>query len=317
MKRIVLTGATGMIGIALIQLCIENNMEIYALCHEHSKRMAYVPKHPLVHVIECNLDQMNELDVKGKPSCDVFFHLGWDATIGDERNDVNTQIKNIRYTVDAVMLAKRFGCHTFVGAGSQAEYGRFEGKLDANVPAFPDNAYGSAKLCAGQMSRIACEQLEIRHVWARILSVYGPYDSSKTMISTLINRLLDGEVPKLTRGEQMWDYLYCSDAAKALFLLGDKGKNCKVYCIGSGKAVKLIDYINVIREKINPEAELGIGEIPYHHNQVMHLCADIMDLQKDTGFYPEVTFEEGIQKTINWIRMGKQNEKNQHNDTML
>ena len=59
------------------------------------------------------------------------------------------------------MLLKFFaklGCYKFIGAGSQAEYGRVEGKLTALTLTFPENGYGIAKLCAGQMSRILCEQ---------------------------------------------------------------------------------------------------------------------------------------------------------------
>ncbi len=59
----------------------------------------------------------------------------------------------------------------FIGAGSQAEYGRVEGKLNSQVPAFPENGYGMAKLCAGQMTRIQCESWE-SDIWTRILSVY-------------------------------------------------------------------------------------------------------------------------------------------------
>ena len=56
--------------------------------------------------------------------------------------------------MDAVNLAHRLGCEFFIGAGSQAEYGRVEGKLNAQVPTNPENGYGMAKLCAGQMSRV-------------------------------------------------------------------------------------------------------------------------------------------------------------------
>jgi len=51
-----------------------------------------------------------------------------------------------------------------------------------------------------------------------------------------------------------------------------------------------------------PGAEIGFGEIPYQEKQVMYLCADISDLEKDTGFAPRVTFAEGIEKTVDWCR---------------
>lgn len=302
MDRVMLTGPTGAIGIALIQYCIEKNTEVYAICRRNSSRISRIPQHSLVHVLEYNLEELKGLDATNLPPCQVFYHLGWDATIGEDRNNASLQLRNIEYTLDAVALADRMGCQAFVGAGSQAEYGRFEGALNASVPAFPENGYGIAKLCAGQLSRLECGKRGIRHIWTRILSVYGPYDSDKTMITTTIEKLLSGEVPALTKGEQKWDYLYSADAARALYLLGEKGKNNKTYCIGSGQAMPLAEYIRIMRDAVNPEAELGFGQVPYGEKQVMYLCADITDLKKDTGFEPEISFEKGIGRTIEWMK---------------
>lgn len=297
-----MTGATGAIGIALIQKCIDRDIEVYVLCHKGSKRICRIPKNEKVHLIECNLDDMVNLDVSKIPECDVFYHMGWVATIGDGRNDMRLQLDNVKYTLDAVALAERFGCKKFVGAGSQAEYGRFEGKLNSSVATFPENGYGIAKLCAGQMSKIECSKRGLQHVWARILSVYGPYDGEKTMIVSTIRKLLEGERPSFTEGKQQWDYLYSTDAARALLAIGDKGKDGKIYCIGSGKAAMLSDYIYKIRDCINPDAELGLGDIEYGEKQVMYLCADISELTYDTDFVPEVAFEDGIKMTVEWYR---------------
>lgn len=62
--------------------------------------------------------------------------------------------------------------------------------------------YGVAKLCAGQMSRIRCEQLGLEHVWTRILSAYGPYDNENTIIPTLIKALLKNEHFSTTEGNK-------------------------------------------------------------------------------------------------------------------
>lgn len=304
-QRAIITGATGMIGIALINQCIKEGIEVYAVCREKSAKVDRFPEHPLMHVVECNLEQLNKLDKAQIPGGDMFFHLGWDSTIGDGRNNMPLQLKNVQYTLDAVEAAHRLGCSVFVGAGSQAEYGRVEGSLNAFVPAFPENGYGMAKLCAGQMSRVECTKFGIRHIWTRILSIYGPYDSEKTMVSTVLSKLLKSEKPSLTACEQQWDYLYCDDAAKALLLLAQKGHAGKVYCIGSGKVRKLREYVEIMKDKINPVAELGIGDIPYGEKQVMYLCADVEDLKNDTGFEPSIDFEVGIEQTIQWMKSRK------------
>jgi nucleoside-diphosphate-sugar epimerase len=208
--------------------------------------------------------------------------------------------------LDAVKAADEMGCKTFIGAGSQAEYGRFEGKLNASVPAFPENGYGIAKLCAGQMTRMECEKRGLRHIWTRVLSAYGPYDGSATVVVSTTVKLLRGEKPSCTAGEQMWDFLYAKDAGRAFYLLGESGIAGKTYCIGSGIARPLREYIEKIRDAVDPKASVGFGDVPYSPKQVMYLCADISELTADTGFTPEYTFEQGIRETVDWIKSGLQ-----------
>lgn len=299
MKRIVMTGPTGTIGMALINQCITQKIEVLALCKKGSEHIQRIPASEFVQVVECNLDELTHFSDERR--YDVFYHFAWDGTQGDFRNDAELQARNIQYTLDAVGLAHRLGCQTFIGAGSQAEYGRFEGTLTPKTPVFPENEYGKAKLNAGLTSRERCHQLGMKHIWVRILSVYGPYDDENTMVMSTITKILQGETPSCTEGEQVWDYIYSEDAANALFLLGEKGIDGKVYCLGSGEAKPLKMYINIIRSIINREAKIAFGAIPYSERQVMHLCANIDDLIADVGFSPRISFEEGIQRTIQSI----------------
>lgn len=310
MKRIIITGPTGAVGHALIEKCLSKGDIVYAVCHKHSKRTGTLPKSPHIKIVECDLQEISGLTELIPETCDIFYHLAWEGTTGSGRNDVRLQLDNIRYSLDAVRTAAALGCSTFIGAGSQAEYGRVEGALKGDTPAFPETGYGIAKLSAGQLTRLLCNQLSLRHIWVRILSVYGPYDGDASMISSTIHQLLNRETPAFTKGEQLWDYLYSADAANALYLLADSGKDGRVYPLGSGTARPLKDYIISLRDQIDPDLELGLGKISYAQNQVMHLCADITDLKQDTGFKPNYTFEEGIRATIEWHRKRNYDEKN-------
>lgn len=302
MRTAVVTGATGTIGIALIQKLAAEGIRVYAVVRKNSERMGRIPKDPLVIPVCLDLSQLSELKKQITEPCDIFYHLGWAGTIGQERDDVYLQNQNVRYTLDAVRAAKELGCKRFIGAGSQAEYGRVEGVLRPDTPANPENGYGMAKLCAGYMSRLLCEQLGIEHVWVRILSVYGPCDGERTMIMSAIRMFFDKKTPEFTAGGQIWDYLYSKDAATAFYLSGEKGVSGKTYCLGSGQARKLKEYITVLRDSICPSLPMKLGTVPYGEKQVMYLCTDITALQQDTGFVPEYTFEEGIRETISWYR---------------
>lgn len=302
MKKVIITGPTGAVGVSLIQELIAHNIAVTAVCRPASKRLGSIPRHLLVEIVECGVDQLLTLQDRLPHDYDAFYHFAWDGTYGDSRQDLYLQARNILYTLDAVHLAHALGCSVFVGAGSQSEFGHVEGVLHPNMPCAPDNGYGIAKLDAGRMSRLECRKLGIRHEWCRIVSLYGPFDGQYTMVMSGIYKMLKGERPQYTKGDQVWDYIYSKDAARAFRLVAEKGKDGSIYCFGTGKTRLLRDYILAIRDAVNPELEVGLGELPYYPNQVMHLEADISNLTADTGFVPAYTFEEGIRETVAWAR---------------
>jgi hypothetical protein len=128
-------------------------------------------------------------------------------------------------------------------------------------------------------------------------------DGENSLISYLIREFKTGNSPQLTKCEQMWDYLYADDAATALLLLAESGTDGGIYPIGSGTARPLREYIETVRDIIDPKLPLGFGEVPYAENQVMHLCADISKLKEDTGFTPQVSFREGARRTADFVRV--------------
>ena len=294
MKRAIVTGATGAVGTALVNELIANNVEVLVFCRKDSIRNENIPVNSLVKTLYCDLKDLSNIQNTTGKNYDVFYHFAWMGTTGKMRNDMYLQNENVQYSLDAVGVAQRFGCHTFIGAGSQAEYGRVEGILKPDTPAFPETGYGIAKLCAGQMTREFAHQLGMKHIWVRILSIYGPNDGAQSMVMSTINKLKVGEVPQFTKGEQMWDYLYSGDAARAFQLIGEKGIDGKTYVLGSGVARPLAEYIEDIRKIVNPHVEIKLGAIPYVEKQVMYLCADISELTTDVGWRAEKIFEDGI-----------------------
>lgn len=310
MKKIAITGATGAIGMALIKRAITNSTKVVVFIRKESVRADRIPDNELITKVFCSLDEMNNIEVNDDlGECDAFYHFAWEGTSGASRNDLYMQNRNVKHALDAVRLALRMGCRVFVGAGSQAEYGRVAGILRPDTPCNPENGYGIAKLCAGHMTRLLCEEVGLSHIWARILSVYGPYDNERSMMISTIRTLLAGDRPLLTKGEQQWDFLYSEDAADIMYMVAQKVINesqdvrvSKLYCVGNGKALPLKDYIDMIKNEINPAANLGYGEIPYSDKQVMHLEADISSIVDDIGYAPKTDFLTGAKKTIDWCK---------------
>lgn len=306
-EKVLVTGGTGVTGVALVRYLLQQNKKVTAIVRRDSSRIRYLPQQQNLHIIECNLSDYDEIGVRELGTgFSVFYHLAWDGSAGkekvDNRNNMQLQSKNIEYDINAVELCKRIGCPVFLATGTQAEYGRCETLINEVTETNPENGYGSAKLCAGQMTRILCKKYGIRHIWARLFSVYGPYDGTQSLIYTSILKLMSGKSPQYTAGEQIWDYLYSFDAAKALALLGEKGRDGEIYCVANGKADTLRSYIQKIHEVVNPDILPVFGEIPYVPNQVMSLRVDTAKLQQDTGFVPEYTFEKGIKDIFAWSR---------------
>lgn len=307
MKKAIVTGATGAVGTALVKRLISENVETLVLVRKEG-RVDKIPESPLVKIAYCSLDEMADFQNSGNEKYDAFFHLAWAGPYGKDRNDMLLQTNNIKNELEAVKLAHRFGCDVFVGAGSQAENGRLPDgtKVAPDSPTNPDNGYGIAKLASGKMSRILCSQLGIRHEWCRILSAYGPGDGAHTMVMSTIIKFLNGEDCDFTKGEQQWDFLYNGDIANAFYLVAENGKPDAIYTIGSGKTKNLKEYITTIRDITCPDAKCNFGAVDYFPNQVMYLCADITDLQRDTGFEPTVDFETGIKNTVEWYKAIKE-----------
>ncbi len=313
----IVTGPTGAMGVALCQRLLDAGCEVYAVSRPDSARIGALPKHEKLHLVLCDMSELEHLPEQIERSCDAFFHLAWHYVAGPSRkevlsktgilremgrNDMPMQISNIMDTIWAVHAAADLDCKVFIGGGSQAEYGSAGGILHEDTPCFPKNGYGMAKLCAGQMSRIECQSLGIAHIWPRVLSIYGPHDGDRTMMTTTIRKLLRGEIPALTPGEQKWDFMFSEDLADAFYQMALHGRDGAAYPVGSGEAIPLREYITILRDAIDPSLPLGFGQVAYSPVQVMHLQADITELQRDTGFVPRTAFADGIRKTIEWVK---------------
>ncbi|MBR6277669.1 MAG: NAD-dependent epimerase/dehydratase [Bacteroidales bacterium] len=298
-KSLTISGATSMLGIATIKTALKCGYSIICIIRKNSSRKKKLLeiKNENLEIVECDLKDYCNLDLKKKS--DVFIHFAWDKTSATERDDVDIQLDNIKYTLDAVRLAARLNCKVFIGAGSQAEYGIQTEKLTPELPCNPESGYGIAKFSAGKFSKMLCKQLGIRFNWLRILSVYGIGDGKNTLISYIIETLKKGESPLLTPCTQTWDYLFSEEAAKAILCVSEKGIDGKVYPLGSGIGRKLSTYVEEIRDLINPEIPLKFASKPFYPHQPMYLVADVSALKNDTGWQNETDFINGIKKILN------------------
>ena len=297
-----------MLGTAVIREYLKKEAIIYAVVRPHSENIYRIPKENRIKIVECKAEEYKYLQEKIPEPCDIFFHFAWDGTGANREKSTLKQAYNVVHTIEALTAAKQLGCKKFIGSGSQAEYGRLDVKaISEDSPIKPVIAYGIAKYAAGQLALAEAKKLGIDCFWVRIFSVYGLYDKSTSMISNAVSKMLKREKTSFTPALQRWDYLNCDDAGKAFYALADKAEGQGIYCLGSGEPRQLKEFIKSIRDIINPQAdmrEIGIGDIPYRGNEVMNLCADISKIERDTGWKPSISFEDGIRQLVSLTSRG-------------
>ena len=299
MKHIVVTGATSMIGAALIEECMKHDTEVYAVVRVSSGKQSRLPSGPKLHLVDCDLENLDRLSEKIPEKCDTFYHIAWGNT-GEARNkSTELQSRNIFYTLQAVRAAAELGCRRFIGAGSQAEYGPMDvEKISPDSPVNPSTPYGASKLAAGHLAGMLCRELGMECIWPRIFSVYGKYEKETTMVASGLRKMLAGEPTEFTPAMQRWDYLYSRDAGRAFYLIGEKGKGGSVYCVGSGQCAE-----EERRMQRTYEYEAVIHEIPENSGAYVHFPWDIRQICHRGHRKVDATFDD-IPYRGNIVNMG-------------
>ena len=250
-----------------------------------------------IEIIYYSLNEYDNISLDDK--YDVFYHFAWEG--GASRDNLAINMNSAMQSRAAVNLASRLGCSSFVGAGSQAECGIQQRPISENTTCNPDSLFGIAKLTAYHICKVACNEKNILFSWARILSVYGPFDGENTLVTSTINKLISGSLPEFSSGTQIWDFLFSDDAADALLNIGLKSKKGGIYIIASGIGLELKSFILQITEKFNIDGSKFLNKISSNPKSVQFLVGDISRLKHEFNWKPRVNFEQGLEKTIEYL----------------
>lgn len=305
MQRVVVTGGTGFIGSWFVRELLQHQIEVLALVRDkQAVKSEDLENSHLLKLVEYHTDDFFSLESdQDKKQIDAFYHLAWAGVSTKQKNDAGLQMENLHFSMEMLEYAHKIGASRFFGMGTVAEYAFSENTIEANGSRqTPNDMYGAAKTSAHYMLETYARILEMPFNWVVLPSTYGEGRRDDNIITYTITTLLRGERPSYGMLMQMWDFLYVEEVARALRLIGEKGIAGKTYGIGSGVYRQLKDYIIKIRDIIDPSLELGIGDKPELSDKAFSSCVNIYELVKDTGFEPEVSFEEGIRKTIEYYR---------------
>lgn len=305
MKNVLVIGANGFLGTKLTLALACRNYKVVALV---DKRFPYdtIKSQSNIETIEFVLEEIDSLDGEAFSNIDILYHFAWAGVNAAYRNEAEVQVQNVMFGLKVMEFAERYQIGKVIIPGSAAEVSCGDGMITGYETPAPSDMYSASKVATRYICMNYARQHHVGLIWTLITSIYGPGRDDNNLISYTIKSLLKGEKPSTTKLEQKWDYLHVDDLMEALILLGEKGVNGKVYPIGSGDYHKMREYVEIIRNIINPSLPLGIGDLPYKNAVIDNQMMDISELTADTGFTPTYSFESGIKQVVEYYNNSKQ-----------
>jgi UDP-glucose 4-epimerase len=299
--KMLVTGAGGFVGAAVAGEALRAGHEVIGTVRSSRSRLqALGGGLDIVDLDLRNADEVRAMIRERRP--DVIVHAAWSGVSNKARSDRLQITDNIETACQLLEAGAEFGASKFIGIGSQGEYGPLAGKISEADATSPTTLYGAAKLAAHYLTRQLAAQSGLSYAWLRIFSTYGPGDNPHWLIPSLIEQMLDGQRPRTTGGEQLWDFLYIDDIASAVMAVAAERTAEGVFNVGSGRPIPVRSVVERIRDLVSSDMDLVFGEIPYRADQVWHMEADIARLSAATGWAPRITIDAGLAATVDWHR---------------
>lgn len=301
MKNVIVTGANGFVGAAVVRELLRHGYQVYAVIHNDRRdRLDY---HPFLHCISCDMNELPELpDKLPRQAYEAIYHFAWSGSAGSGRGDTVLQMQNAQWTIDLLRAAQSIKCPRVICAGSIVEHETMQAIYGTKKVLGPGNIYGAGKVAAHIMGMSMAHQLGIQLIWASITNAYGPGEVSPRLVNTTIQKCLKGISPQFTAGTQNYDFVYIDDVARAFRLIGEKGQEYQEYLIGSSHAKPLKEFLLEMQREIAPTLPFLFGDVPFSGIDLPLTAFDGSMTTEDTGFVAEISFAEGCRRTAEWWR---------------
>ncbi|SDA66355.1 Nucleoside-diphosphate-sugar epimerase [Lachnospiraceae bacterium G11] len=303
MKNVLVTGANGFVGAALCKELSLAGVNVIAVVRNEMSDVSKIEGIGHVRIVYSDMKDYSYLDsLLSGESIDAAYHLSWEGSAGPLRGEEKTQLENVQYSCDLLRACARLGCKRFIFASSIMIY-EVEALVKTGKTLPINTIYATAKLTAGYMLKAIAARYGVEYNGGVISNIYGPGEDSPRLINSSLRKLLIlGAHCSFTDGEQLYDFIYLTDAAKAFFDIGDKGKPNIDYYIGNADPRPLKEYLLEMGSVINCTHEIGLGELNFDGVSLSYDEIEINRLSEDTGFSCNVSFREGIKLTAEWIR---------------
>ncbi|PKD44659.1 dTDP-glucose 4,6-dehydratase [Rhodohalobacter barkolensis] len=326
-KKIIVTGGAGFIGSALIRMIInETEHEVlnidkltYAGHLESLESISDSNRYQFEQVDICDAEEINRIFNEFHP--DAIMHLAAESHV-DRSIDGSAEfiITNVNGTHALLEEAKQYWqslegdrkeSFRFLHVSTDEVYGELgdEGFFTEETPYDPRSPYSSSKASSDHLVRAWHHTYGLPTMITNCSNNYGPYQFPEKLIPVVILKALQGEdIPVYGTGENVRDWLYVDDHARALLKVVEEGEPGETYNIGGHNEKQNIEVVHTICDTLNelvPKETGGnfrelISFVTDRPGHDFRYAIDASKIEKELGWTPEETFDSGIKKTIQW-----------------
>ncbi|MEQ4924016.1 dTDP-glucose 4,6-dehydratase [Proteus hauseri] len=330
LKRILVTGGAGFIGSAVVRHIIDNTADsvvvvdklTYAGNLESLTSVATSDRYAFEQVDICDRAALDRVFAQYQP--DVVMHLAAeshvDRSIDGPAAFIETNIVGTYSLLEAarhfwlVLPEEKKSAFRFHHISTDEVYGDLDGTDDfftETTPYAPSSPYSASKASSDHLVRAWLRTYGLPTVITNCSNNYGPYHFPEKLIPLIILNAISGKpLPVYGKGEQIRDWLYVEDHARALYLVATTAQPGKTYNIGGHNERRNIDVVKTIcelLEELYPNKPAGVDNyvdlITYVKDRPGHdlrYAIDAAKIEAELGWVPQETFESGIRKTVLW-----------------
>jgi len=309
-KKALITGADGFIGSHLTEMLVAKGYQVKALSQYNSfNNWGWLEEINCKNKVE-NLTG----DIRDPHYCnhiikdvDIIFHLAALIAIPYSYIAPDSYVDtNIKGTLNICQAAKEHGNIRVIHTSTSEVYGTAQYvPIDEKHPLQPQSPYSATKIAADAMAMSFYNTFELPVTIARPFNTYGPRQSARAVIPTIITQIANGAKEiKLGDLTPTRDFNYVEDTCRGFVALAEEDNTIgEIINIGSNFEISIADTLNIIKELMRSDVKFITDEqrIRPEKSEVFRLWCDNTKIEKLTGFKPEFDIKQGLQKTIEWI----------------